>query len=115
MLSSVDTRANETSKAPTPYIIKDILVFIPEGFSPNHDGVNDKFIIVKPFDVTIDIEVYNRWGSTVYKSKNYNNDWDGKGNFLGQDLIDGGYYYIIKANNYNGGTRLFNGYIIIQR
>ena len=117
MASSADTKLNETSKRPTPYTIKDLAIVIPEGFSPNHDGINDKFIVIKPYDVTIDLEVYNRWGNTVYRSKDYKNDWDGKGtdNFIGQDLTDGGYYYIIKANNYNGGTKIFNGYIIIQR
>ena len=117
MASSADTKLSETSKRPTPYTIKDLAIVIPEGFSPNHDGINDKFIVIKPYDVTIDLEVYNRWGNTVYRSKDYKNDWDGKGtdNFIGQDLTDGGYYYIIKANNYNGGTKIFNGYIIIQR
>ncbi len=117
MISSADNKAIETTKRPTPYAIKDLQVGIPEGFSPNHDGVNDKFVVVKPFDVTIDLEVYNRWGNIVYRSKNYNNEWDGKGtdSFSGQDLISGGYYYIIKAINFNGGTKVFNGYIIIQR
>jgi len=117
MASSADTKLNETSKRPTPYTIKDLAIVIPEGFSPNHDGINDKFVIIRPFDVTIDFEVYNRWGNTVYKSNDYKNDWDGKGidNYAGQDLSDGGYYYIIKANNYNGGTKIFNGFIIIQR
>ena len=117
MISSADNKAIETTKRPTPYTIKDLQIVIPEGFSPNYDGINDKFVIIKPYDVTIDLEVFNRWGNIVYKSTNYKNDWDGKGtnNFIGQDLISGGYYYIIKATNYNGGTKIFNGYIIIQR
>jgi len=117
VLSTTDSKFSGSTNKATPYIVKDLDILIPEGFSPNYDGINDKFIIIKPYDVTIDLEVFNRWGNIVYKSTNYKNDWDGKGtnNFIGQDLINGGYYYVIKASNYNGGTKVFNGYVIIQR
>ena len=117
MQSSSSTRANETTKSATSYYVKDISIVIPEGFSPNHDGVHDQFVIVRPYNVTLALEVYNRWGNVVYSSANYNNDWDGKGtgNFAGQELVDGGYYYSLRAVDASGHTQIFKGFVIIQR
>jgi gliding motility-associated-like protein len=102
---------------PTTYFVKDLSINIPEGFSPNHDGVHDYFVIIKPYNITIDIQIFNRWGNQVYSNNNYNNDWDGKGtgNFAGQDLVDGGYYYKIKAIDDKGAVQILNGFVIIQR
>ena len=36
------------------------------------------------------LEVFNRWGTSVYESDNYRNDWKGG------DLSDGVYFYVLK-------------------
>jgi gliding motility-associated-like protein len=117
MNSSSSVLAGELSKNPTKYTIPELLINIPEGFSPNRDGVNDKFIIIKPFGTDLELEVFNRWGNVVYYNANYNNDWDGRGtnNFLGQDLMDGGYYYTLRAKDSKGNIQIFKGFVLIQR
>jgi gliding motility-associated-like protein len=117
MNSSSSVLAGELSKNPTKYTIPELLINIPEGFSPNRDGVNDKFIIIKPFGTDLELEVFNRWGNVVYYNANYNNDWDGRGtnNFLGQDLMDGGYYYTLRAKDSKGSIQIFKGFVLIQR
>ena len=115
--SSSSTKALETTKLPTYYTIPQLPISIPEGFSPNHDGVNDRFVIIKPYGTVIDLSIFNRWGNVVYTNSNYNNDWDGKGTdtYFGKDLLDGGYYYSINAKDIKGATQVFKGFIIIQR
>jgi gliding motility-associated-like protein len=78
--------------------------FIPEGFSPNMDGINDFFVVQFSNTSTLNLEVHNRWGSVVYENPSYNNDWDGKGtgNFLGKNLPGGTYYCIYKLTNASG-------------
>ena len=117
MQSSVNTKVNESIKAPTNYNVNDLRLSIPEGFSPNNDGVHDYFVIIKPFNTTIELQVFNRWGNIVYSSNNYKNDWNGRGsgNIAGQDLVDGGYYYSIKAVDDKGKVQVFKGFVIIQR
>lgn len=117
MVSSALAKNVETSKNPTPVTIPDVVIDIPEVFSPNRDGVNDRFVIIKPFGTTLQLEIFNRWGGIVYSNTNYNNEWDGRGtnNFFGQDLLDGGYYYNLKAINAKGETKIFKGFVIIQR
>jgi gliding motility-associated-like protein len=107
----------ETVKTPTLFTIPDLAINIPEGFSPNRDGVNDNFVIIKPYGTILELEIFNRWGNVVYTSTNYNNDWDGKGtkNFIGQDLPDGGYYYTLRATDRNGAAQIFKGFVLIQR
>ena len=53
----------------------------------------------------------------MYANGNYNNEWDGRGtnNFIGQDLMDGGYYYTLKAKSVNGNIQIFKGFVLIQR
>ncbi len=115
--SSSNNNTAETVKSPTRYTIPNLAIDIPEGFSPNHDGVNDNFVIIKPTGTTLDLEIYNRWGNVVFYSANYNNEWNGKGtnNFIGQDLMDGGYYYTLKAKSITGTVQIFKGFVLIQR
>ena len=115
--SSKAWSSSDISKTPTPYTIPDLRIDIPEGFSPNRDGVNDRFVIIKPYGTILELEVFNRWGNIVYTNPNYNNEWDGRGtnNFLGQELLDGGYYYTLKAKSPNGNVQIFKGFVLIQR
>ncbi|ADQ79234.1 hypothetical protein Palpr_1085 [Paludibacter propionicigenes WB4] len=97
-----DIRTDENSTTsvaePTITAMPVATLFIPDGFSPNGDGINDKFIITHTASTKIDLEVYNRWGILVYKSSDYQNDWDGTGmgTFLGKELISGTYYCVYK-------------------
>lgn len=79
-------------------------VFIPEGFSPNGDGINDRFVLRQvPAGTTVQLAVYNRWGQVVYQQNDYKNDWDGTANVgigaTGQGLPDGTYFYRIQLSD----------------
>jgi len=97
-----DIKTNESQSVsaaqPTVTVLPELTMFIPDAFSPNGDGINDKFVISHTTATKIDLEVYNRWGQLVYKSNDYQNDWDGTGmgTFLGQQLITGTYYCVYK-------------------
>ncbi|MDB5119520.1 MAG: hypothetical protein JWN56_738 [Sphingobacteriales bacterium] len=90
-------------------------IFIPAGFSPNNDGINDYFILYNTASQTlISLEVYNRWGNLVHRSSDYKNGWDGKcteGIHVGEDVPAGTYYYIVILNNKDSYT----GYLTINR
>ncbi len=107
-------------REPTRFVIPAIDIFIPSGFSPNRDGVNDLFVITRPFNTSINLEIFNRWGNLVYRSRDYNNDWGGKGNqpnnILGEDLPDGTYYYVVLATDKTtGSVRKFAAFITLKR
>lgn len=71
---------------------------IPNGFTPNSDGVNDTWEIGNiAFQPDAKVEIFDRWGSKVFESEGYNNSWDGTSN--GQALPTHTYFYVISAEN----------------
>ena len=97
-----------SSSDPTEVKLDLLPSYVPAGFSPNGDGTNDKFVVQNADGKQVSLEMYNRWGNRVYKSEDYKNDWGGEvteGFFLGRDIPDGTYYYIIiidKKDKYTG-------------
>ncbi len=90
-------------------------VFIPEGFSPDGDGINDKFVIENTGSKKVSIWIYNRWGNVVHESADYKNDWNGvatKGILFGTQLPDGTYYYVVSLND---GSKDYVRYFTIKR
>lgn len=89
--------------------IRDIVP--PNSFTPNNDGVNDKWEIAGlANDPTAQVQVFNRYGFRVFYSKGYLNAWDGS--FKSKSLPSGVYYYTISANN---NTRKISGFVTIIR
>ena len=89
--------------------IKDLL--IPNGFSPNGDGVNDNFEIkgLEEYN-NVKINVFNRWGNLVFDNSDYKNNWNGK-NTSGEDLSDDTYFFTLEIPNRSH----LKGYVILKR
>ncbi|PIY06033.1 MAG: hypothetical protein COZ21_03420, partial [Bacteroidetes bacterium CG_4_10_14_3_um_filter_31_20] len=86
-------------------------LFIPEGFSPNSDGLNDYFEITGiEFYPKSEFIVFNRWGIEVYNKIGYDNTWDGK-SMNNKVLPEDTYFYILKLDGKNSRK----GYIILKR
>ena len=83
---------------------------IHNAFSPNGDAVNDYFQIdgIENF-ANHELCIYNRWGNQVLRTENYQNDWEGQ--WEGNDLPSGTYFYVF--NDGNGNTH--SGYVQIMR
>ncbi|AWW31582.1 hypothetical protein DN752_16440 [Echinicola strongylocentroti] len=87
-------------------------VTIPNVFSPNGDGINDTWEIEGLTELYPENEiiVVNRWGGEVFKTSNYQNDWDGG------SLDEGTYYYrVIIRDGDTGRETEFTGYVTILR
>jgi gliding motility-associated-like protein/uncharacterized repeat protein (TIGR01451 family) len=88
--------------------------------TPNGDGLNDNFVI-SCIDTYIGavVEIYDRYGSIVYKKQNYTNDWNGVANqsgkiiSKGEQIPNGTYFFILKFND--GSTENIKSYIQIKR
>ncbi|MEO5945819.1 MAG: PKD domain-containing protein [Chitinophagaceae bacterium] len=84
---------------------------IPNIFSPNGDGVHDKWII-KYLDTYPGgtVEIFNRYGQMIYRSVGYSMPWDGTVN--GKPVSIGTYYYIVNPKN---GRGIISGYVDVIR
>ena len=93
-------------------------VFIPDGFSPNGDGINDVFEM-KNMDIVYPnytIEIFNRNGAVVFKGDAATGFWNGQSNqsrLGGNTLPNGVYFYIINYNN--GQTSPKQGKVYLNR
>jgi gliding motility-associated-like protein len=77
-------------------VIPDAALHIPNAFSPNGDGVNDRWEIPGLAATPgCQVQVFNRWGQSVFESTGYGQPWDGT--WHGQLMPVGTYYYVIRA------------------
>jgi gliding motility-associated-like protein len=87
-------------KKTASYILEECpcLVYIPNAFSPNGDGLNEVFRpVISCYETLKDYKlyVYNRWGEIVFKSSDYAIGWDGT-NHIGKYCSSGVYYCVIE-------------------
>ncbi len=61
--------------------------FMPNVITPNDDALNDYFTVKGIEPGVWKLQIYNRWGTLVFKSDAYRNDW------AGHDIASGVYYY----------------------
>jgi gliding motility-associated-like protein len=97
---TVSDATNTCSTTDDVTIIVERPIRIPNAITVNADGQNDVWDIenIGSFPNCI-VEVYNRWGTLVWKSVGYDKKWDGTNYRNGEVLPDGTYFYIIILNS----------------
>lgn len=88
--------------------------YVPNGFSPNFDGINDEFTLLGSTCrmESFVMRIYDRWGGLIFQSEVPELGWDGKSN---NQLLDPGIYtYTISFVTY-GRERLFSGEVLLLR
>ncbi|MWB96495.1 T9SS type B sorting domain-containing protein [Flavobacterium sp. GA093] len=85
--------------------------FIPDGFSPNGDNVNDTFRIpdIEFLFPDYTIEIFNRYGNIMFKGNKNIPNWDGRsseGGSFGDGIAPNGvYFYVVYFNKDNKPAR----------
>ena len=93
--------------------------FIPDGFSPNGDQVNDVFRIPKIEFIYPDftLEIYNRYGNLMFKGNRDKPEWTGRNSDynVGIDGIapNGVYFYVLQFNK--GDKKPVQGRLYLNR
>ena len=88
--------------------------FIPSAFSPNGDGVNDQFGVASGFAARdFYMEVFDRWGNTVFITSNNTKQWDGTHN--GKAVPSGAYSWILKYTDSKGIRYFKQGTVLLVR
>ncbi|MEO9507742.1 gliding motility-associated C-terminal domain-containing protein [Nonlabens ulvanivorans] len=94
-------------------------VIVPDGFSPNNDGVNDTFDVENLGFLypNFKMEIYNRYGNLVYEGTNSTPRFNGFANqkalLSDGELPVGVYFYILNFND--GSTKPEQGRLYLSR
>jgi len=103
------TATDQMTLTVVPYCIKPM-----NAFTPNGDGINDRWLITDGNClISVRAQVFNRYGSRVFESPNYDNTWDGT--YKGKPLPDGTYYYVLEFVLLNGKRQVLKGDVTILR
>jgi gliding motility-associated-like protein len=88
---------------------------IPNVFTPNGDGMNDKLIFVgvdgtKEFE----LKIYNRWGKLAFKTTTATDYWDGK---IGGTIASAGtyYYHLTYTDVCDSEEKIVNGFVTLLK
>lgn len=118
------TVSDANTPAVCPSVFSDVVVNVVQScinvrnaFTPNGDGINDIWLVYDQAfclraNTTI-VNVFNRYGSKVFESKNYSNNWDGT--YKGKALPDGTYYGVIEFTLLNGTKKTVKTDITLLR
>lgn len=94
-------------------------VHIPNAFTPDNNGKNDKFFILgQGVRIIKSLKVFNRWGEVIFEKKNfYPNDqsagWNGK--FKGLEAPAGAYVYFAEMECEAGSSFMRKGTVTLIR
>lgn len=90
--------------------------YIPSGFTPNGDGINDAFGLVIENVEMYEMTIFNRWGEVVFHSNDPKQAWIGDVNHSGSYYAPNGVYsYQLKIKGKNVDAKTINGNITIMR
>jgi gliding motility-associated-like protein len=99
LVSQPGTYSLEVSKDNCPPVKDEIMIgfqdcslFIPNVITANNDGLNDAFKVRGLVSEEHQLRIFSRWGTLVYETNSYKNDWNAK------DTSDGIFYYLLKHN-----------------
>lgn len=95
-------------------------IFIPNSFTPNYDGINDDFrVYYTPFGLdpsTFELEIFDRWGISLFKTKDINQGWDGtKGGKGDEPVKEGVYVYKVKYKDKEGKIHHKTGHVTLLK
>ena len=96
-------------------ILEDFNLFAPNSFTPDGDGINDTFIpeSLKLMNVDFTMNIYNKQGKLIFKTKNVNQPWNGINQNNGQKCSQGSYIWFVQLVNKNGETEQYNGALLL--
>lgn len=88
--------------------------FLPNAFSPNGDGLNDRFHLKGILYQKISVfHIFNRYGALVYDGTRDREGWDG--NFKGKTCDAGIYHYLVSVEYPDGSRKTYKGNLSLIR
>lgn len=99
-------------------VLPETLVFLPNAFTPDNDGINDGFRpVFSGFEPTLyEFTIWNRWGEAVFFSNDPEEAWMGNVRNSEYFTPDGIYTWMLKIRAHHDVTiRLMQGHVTLMR
>jgi len=91
---------------------------IPNSFTPNGDG-KDELFVISNLPSGSSLHVYNNWGSVVYRSNDYKNNWNGtcsECSVKNKEVPTSTYYYVLELPKNNPAQKqMYKGFVYVSR
>ncbi|MBE2246702.1 MAG: PKD domain-containing protein, partial [Candidatus Competibacteraceae bacterium] len=97
------------------YIYPDMYVYIPNAFTPNGDKTNDVFTIEGIGIKAVDLEIFDRWGNTIFHSPQLSVGWTGHHQATDEEVMQGVYVYKAIVTDFGDQTHEFMGRVTLLR
>ncbi len=91
-------------------VIGEIIINVPNVFTPNNDNINDLFFISSTGLKTLEVDVFDRWGLKMYSWTGFLDSWDGRTK-NGKMAPNGVYYYMIKYTDLKDESKEVTGFL----
>jgi gliding motility-associated-like protein len=91
----------------------DPIIWIPNAFSPDGNGLNDMYDIFTASIKEYHIQIYDRWGELLFENDNPKMSWDGT--YKGKPCEIGAYIYIVEYKGFDNKRIIKNGTVTILR
>jgi gliding motility-associated-like protein len=92
-----------------------LLLYIPNTFTPNGDGLNDVFMPKGEGIISYSMYMYDRWGNMIFYSDDINKGWDGRANGGNNIAQEDAYVYIINVTDPQGHNATYRGIITLVK
>jgi gliding motility-associated-like protein len=91
-------------------------IWVPNAFTPNGGGpeANERFVIKGMGIVSLEVEIYNRWGALIWTGNNPNEFWNGQ-TLDGQAVPEGVYVWLVRAISATGKRIEQTGSVMVIR
>ncbi|MCG3167094.1 MAG: hypothetical protein POELPBGB_02877 [Bacteroidia bacterium] len=109
-----DYRCSDTLRSDV-IINPDVVIYIPNAFSPNANGVNDRFTINGTGITAQQMRIFDRWGELLYYTEDIESGWDGTIQRNGEKAKQDMYVYTITVLDLVKAEHKFYGYVMLLR
>ncbi len=91
------------------------VLWVPNAFTPNGDGINDLFGVVTTVGATdlFELMVFDRWGQQLFVAESLDAGWDGTAG--GAPVPDGVYAWMVELRDRSGRVQRAKGHVVLLR
>lgn len=97
----------------TVEVTKESVFYVPNAFTPNGDGLNDRFEIRQVNLTEFTMRIFDRWGKLIFESGSADLSWDGT--YKGTEVAEDVYIYAITATGIDKTEYTKRGHVTLLR